>query len=423
VHKSFRGFFIARNLRESLRHPLFSEWLEREILYFLGGFAPTQPRVSERLWGGYLHSDINEDTLRRNMLVAYLFTKPEHDSRKIANADIADSNFNRLIFRRPRHSKVNWREVEIRELVVDGGDWDGVQFVDCRLGQLSTKDCAINAKFHNTLIDVTHLNRIKGEIEIVGCTVGECAISDSSIVLRVDVGGVGRLVVEASALNYAQLGRQGNTTMELHGSRVVLSGCSKARLRASECIATLEPDCRGGEWWTIERSAVRVMYDNDEEDDSRAFVVHKVDDATVLLANGAMSYKYLTRLRCGIFGELQSPSIETMREELPSAWGVMYVENGRQIFEQPVSLPFLHGNMLIVSREWYADATVPSGELSVVQELERLCSSRTWEGREVVPDGHVDSVLGRVREQYKLLTKAKWPNFAAFFRGRAQSSP
>jgi hypothetical protein len=39
VHKSFRGFFVARVLKDDLKHRLMSEPLEREVLYFLGGFG------------------------------------------------------------------------------------------------------------------------------------------------------------------------------------------------------------------------------------------------------------------------------------------------------------------------------------------------------------------------------------------------
>ena len=134
MHKSFRGFFVGRVLKENLRgaHPLLNEWLEQEVLYFLGGFAPTEPGVGERLWARFLRDGFSKaGALRRNMLVAYLYTRLEHDGRKIVDAEIADADFGRLRFTKSRMSNVRrLRERTVMALTLLDVHWTSVELCE-----------------------------------------------------------------------------------------------------------------------------------------------------------------------------------------------------------------------------------------------------------------------------------------------------
>jgi len=86
MHKSFREFFVACVLRTriSLTEALLQQPLEREVLYFLGGFEPTEPKVGNALWSEFKKNGEHE-IARRNLLVAYLYTKPIHHGRQISD--------------------------------------------------------------------------------------------------------------------------------------------------------------------------------------------------------------------------------------------------------------------------------------------------------------------------------------------------
>ena len=263
MHKSFRGFFVARVIKSALRegHRLLSTWLEQEVLYFLGGFAPTQRGVRQRLWSSFANADPRDRVLRRNLLVAALYTDTRHRKDTIVGGEVSDAAFGRLTFDETDMRGVKWHGVSIRHLELLRCTWRETGIAETHVDRFEIDDGSVELRLTDSDVDVVHCRRATMTLEVSGVGVELLNCEAGSLMVAARESRVDRLAIQGSSvtLNGAATGDLSVGKLEVEASCVRLSGCRPTAVSARDALLIWEGAIGGITGWHVERSAVRVV--------------------------------------------------------------------------------------------------------------------------------------------------------------------
>ncbi|HEX8745135.1 MAG TPA: restriction endonuclease [Thermoleophilaceae bacterium] len=422
IHKSFRGFFVARVLKDALdkKPPLLSERLEREVLYFLGGFAPTQPGVGERLWAKFLHADPAAADLRRNALVAFLYTKPEHDTRRVTDGEIADAEFGRLAFAGTRMKRVAWRDSTVMQLNVDDANWVDVRFERCHLAAVVTQRSQVDVDLEATVIESLTFAQTAGRLALEKSTVHAGSLTDVALELTTRDSESGGLEVAGSRLSCRERGRGSLVErVNVRESRLDLIGSWGGEIHGSRSVITHSPGCDVAPVMTLTECLFAFVepHDADEAvlDASPEAEVRRADRRTIVLSTGGIRYSLLTTLRCGVFGSLVPATSRSASFALPVAWGVLDADP----FLKGLAIPSgtygcRHGGVFFVRSDWYQREAGPGGGLSAIGQLERLTRTSVDGGGAQFLGKDLVSLLDQARAQYSDIALEAWTKLEDF---------
>lgn len=411
VHKSFRGFFVARVLKEILdkRHPLMSEWLEREVLYFLGGFAPTETTVGERLWAKFLHTPQEAATERRNALVAFLYTKPDHDTRLIAEAEVADAGFGRLRFVGSRMRSVTWRKCTVMKLEVEDARWIDTRFVECQIAEMAPRRGRLELALRDTTIETLTADHATGVLEIDSSDVHACRLDASALRVNARAGHFGAMEVNGGEVAITAAGELSLLEdVKLDGTRAELAGSCAGMVRAARSAITFSAGKDTAVRWELRQCAVNLDGAIDEDDAGRTGVAFAVarpeaDPQTVVVTSEPMPVSLLSATACGVFGRVAPAPTRLSRTTPPTTWGVVDADDLLQRRSPTeAAVGFRWGDMLLVPSDWYAREVAPGGRLSAVHEL--LEGTR----RGATLQAGLDELVSAARDQYRTVSAEPW---------------
>lgn len=419
IHKSFRGFFVARVLKDGLEEPgelLRAQNLESEVLYFLGGFAPTEPNLGERLWAGFERTDKRETILRRNLLLAFLFTEPEHKDRQIEDVEISASEFGRLEFDNTELKNVSWLDCVVRRLRVKQSSWRATRMFDTRVVEMSVAGGELELS-----LDGGAIERLKGEdstlrLELTEASIETLSAEGGTLSLATAASRIESLQAKGAQVHCRGVGRGrvlGSATVS--DSTLRLEGGGADFLRAQRSIIA----CEQGSYETLpgwELTACLVRLAPNSEDpggraaDVRIEGVSGSDRDSVVLAGANLPPRLLALMRAGIFGSLPDASKVSELLRVPRAWGLV---DAQVLFERELTLPphhegYRHGGLLLVTREWYLRETGSGGAMSSLVDLKALSENPPAEGGERLGKRVIET-LARIRTQFDALGINAWP--------------
>lgn len=405
VHKSFRGFFVARRLMSELstRNPLLADPLDREVLYFLGGFAPTEPRVGDELWSMFKRASSEQTVLKRNLLVAYLYTKPKHDTRKIADAEISDAGFGRLFFDGTRVQGVAWRKCTLGSLKLDSPSWSGTKFEASHIKELHSSGGSLDLTMERTNVDAWRASQTKVRARVVDSTIDSLSLGDCEVELQTDRSRLGVVRASNVRLKHIATGRtSGFEELRTSNSFIRLAGRSApARMSARNCVidhGASEFPQRAELTDCLLRLEVAPAYLPAHPGALEMLFA----TGTILLAPNGISATFLEK-SLGVFGSIGPSGGRRPISRAPAAWGVLEADD----FLRELALPdgargCKLGNLLLVTREFYDDrVSMMSHRLAVAVEAEGLPDL----GKD--PAG-LPALLRTARELYAQLGKESW---------------
>ena len=419
VHKSFRGFFVARVVKEQLRapHPVLRAWVEREVLYFLGGFGPTQPRVSDAIWGGYVGAP-SGSALRRNLLVAFLYTRPEHDGRRISDGEVADADYRRLQFLQSRMDRVTWRDCSLRELTLRDAYWAGVRFVDSHVGQLHSAGGRHRLEFERAAVEGLRIEDTNLELTLDATTLDTCDARSAILKISLHAARVGRLEVAESLVTVDDAGGTSSGLRELSTSqaRVWLGKRSPAGVRAERSVLSFAGAPDRVLDWSLEQCVVVLAADEAQPPgvvDLRAGIraMNEALGATsVVLSAGAVAVNILWEATCGVFGEM-SPGTQALDPgSTPRGWGVLRV-GSPETWDEPWpsdAVGACRGRVLLAGQDWYDRALMPNGALSAVRALQHFAARVPDIPWTVSSTSELEQLLAAVDAQYRAIDRERW---------------
>jgi hypothetical protein len=409
VHKSFRAFFVARVLKEHLRkgHPLLSSWLDQDVLYFLGGFAPTDRMVAQRLWSAFQRAGPDDLALRRNALVAFLYTRPDHDVQCVADGEIADAAFGRLGFVGTRMQRVSWRGCTVARLNLGEVEWRHVALKDSHVAELTTRSGSVDLKLAHSGVEALTMTRTRGrlalqrESAIERCQLDECDVSLTTTAKDVRVGHVS---LRRSGLRWStHVPGPVVEQVDVDESRMSLCGAWSGTLRASGSVISCDDEPARLDEWTLTDSVVVLRSERPTRParrtpQLRALLARRGPDEarSVLIAMDGVTPALLAAVPWGVFG-VMTPLDERSSLSNPSAWGVVCSE--RPPADHGDAAIRRHGDLLLAQRDWYERATSPDGRLSNVPALAQLVADATFARTELT------ALLDAVRRQYDALVR------------------
>jgi hypothetical protein len=412
IHKSFRGFFVARRLKESLPklHPLFEEPLEREVLYFLGGFDPTEASVGKDLWSAFAKTPPAERERRRNLLVAYLFTRPNHSRLKIRDAEIFDVAFGRLHLGNVSLTDVVIRDTTILNLEVAKGEWSNVHVADAHLVDTWTSRGSLSMTVEDAVLDDWDCENSSVSMTSIDGTIENWRAEGSTVRCEI-LGGlrVEELELEQSEMAWETLDTGEGTLLSVDMSKGFLNlqgriavGQIKAKdsLIYSACDRELEGN------WNLRGSILRfggaaVQSAWGEPID----VGLRMDSASVIVAPKGVSQRFLT-LPGGIFGALPASSGKLPLSVLPMAWGAVAADEILKEIAFPRELPgCVLDDLIFLWADRYA--ALADSDLPGIAAIDELLQGGSDFSDPAVPK-KLASVRTALRKQHKALLAKDW---------------
>ena len=373
VHKSFFEFFLARMIKESLATAgrFFREYLPSEVLYFLGGFAPTERAVANSLWELFRRAPESEAAVRRNALGAFLYTSPNHTARSVRNVDLNDLSYPVLAFDRHTARKVSWDRASFGLLQLKSCDWSSVKFARSTMRQLEAEAGTLSCDWVDSEAGSLTMTSVDpAKLRLQNSRVDEIALDSSTAALELNGSTVHHLQVLASQV---QLRLQ-------RGARI-----DHASIAASHIVLTLGrddvrhgPNAMVGE---IADSVVRLTQNASlpsSVDLQRCFLVTHTDAAVSLARLSADSCVCSPELRtplrasmldetvCGVFGLLADD--KALRElEQFAGWGVVVPTDGAAARHLAGVEQFrLVGSCVVAHPHWFRQAITLRGPLGSV---------------------------------------------------------
>ncbi len=420
IHKSFRGFFIARILKEQLPElgAMFDEPIEEEALYFLGGFAPTEKHVGRALWQGYRNADKGNRVRRRNILVAFLHTKPVHGRGKIEDVDIVEAEFGRLQFAGTPFSDVTWRDVTVIRIELVKVLWTDVHLRGTRFDNTLVEDSEFGLTLSGSSLESWVCVNAKGSIDAGDSTLDFWEVERSAItcvardglIIKELVLNAGRIVLEGAGTDASTPPRIGKVTMA--GSQlVVLSGMAPTRLEATDSVVVCASAESISDGWKTRKSVLYaakgpIKRRNREADVSPS---PSIDRWSVILAPDGITLPLLNT-RAGVFGSISPADDEIPLLGRTPAWGVLEADD----LLDAIKLPKKHagcklGRVLLVRKKKYRD--LASEDLSSPTQLARLVASSGFDPTDSDSIKQVDLLRRNSRAQYESLKRLDWPAF------------
>ena len=418
IHKSFRGFFVAQVIKGRLAgdHPLLSDWLEGEILYFIGGFAPTEPRVRDVLWTRFQGAAPSNRVLRRNMLAAYLFTQPEHPGTEVVDAEIADVAFARLELRDWTMSRVKWTDVSLARLALYNAIWSDAGIERSSFDEWLIQCGHVEVLVAASTIRVLELREADAVLETRDVVIDECTVIQG----RVDVNATSSTQLKQIAATRSELTLAGEILDPLAvgavgsaDSRVTLADSRLTAVKAKRSVIWRGRGVRV-ETWTLEDCV--VFHDGSDGDgvpeDPQARSptgpsrhTAEIAGVCVVLGAGPVSADVLGQGRWGVFGRVARGSEARFVAEVPSSWGVLAMHWGGHSHASRRLRGFSHGDMLFVDAKWFDREVGPRGRLSAIAELQGMVEP----GSTPLAAPDLAEMLRAVQEQYREVMEEPWP--------------
>jgi Restriction endonuclease/NACHT domain len=426
IHKSFRGFFVARVLKEQLPDlsPMFDELIEDEVLYFLGGFAPTEKGVGQRLWRAYRSSDPGARVHRRNLLVAFLHTKPNHGRDKIQDVEIVEAEFGRLQFAGTSFTDVAWRDVTVIRLELVKAAWKNVKLEGVRFADTLVEGGELGLSLSGSSLESWVCVDTRASIEGSESTIERWEIEHSSVtcqarnnlVVKELVLSNSRLVLEKCAIDEMTPAAIEKATMS-GGQLAILGETAPETLEASDSVILCTSAASLARKWRVRKSILYlargpVKRKNRKADERPP---PSIDRSSVILAPDGATLPLL-RTPAGVFGSLSPADEEIPLLKGTSAWGVLEAEDLLNAIKLPKKHPGCSlGHLLLVRRKRYRDLT--SGDLSAPRVLAALVTGSDFDP--TVPESlkRVDLLRRSARAQYEALKQDDWPVFASLTGG------
>jgi Restriction endonuclease/NACHT domain len=426
IHKSFRGFFIARILKERLPEidAMFEEALEREVLYFLGGFDPTEPHVGEALWSAYRRAPKEKRALRRNLIVAFLYTRPNHDGRKIEDSDIFEAEFGRLQLTNSRMDNVVLRDVSAARLDLLKAQWKGVALRDVHFGHVLVEGGALEISMDGTVLERWVCEDITGSLVAVESTVGVWDLELSVIKCSVDLLFVKQARLKRADIAIKAVAESQVERIDVMDSRLLISGNITPRvLDATDSVVTYSStrDIPGS--WKLKGCILALPLGPAEQsvvEEAKGEGL-KLDRGSIILAPLGISHSLLTS-SAGVFGSLAAAPGKRPIRFYPSVWGVLEAEEvldqlGLPATEQGCNL----GRLLLVRKGWYSDQIgKPKRRRPVLAQLEALLSKSDLDLTDPGTVKLLADLRRAIRGQYESLRRKAWTEFEDYVTEEAE---
>jgi hypothetical protein len=405
IHKSFRGFFVARTLKQHLKrgHALFDTPLEWEVLYFLGGFAPTQAHVGEELWASFKNR-ATDAVLRRNLLVAFLYTRPDHDSRRIADAEITDAEFGRLYFARGRMTNVAWRRCTIRRLHVVEPAWKDVTFDDVHASEVELHDGSTLLTMESSTVEALTVAGGSADVRTSDSTIHDARLTRTTAHLELSSSVVQHMEVVDTAVTVAEASPDGRGVIEsltMQRARVSIAREALGKCQAEDSILRLSGTERGLADCDLRRCLIGVAAPDGLRPAQPLERSLSVDPQSVIID---VSPYLLSLLRCGVFGSLAAASARLMADVSTQCWGV--VDGGATIDDilGTSSDGCRWGDVLVVKSDWYRREAAPGGRLSTVAVIADLFAS------DAAPT-ELPELLDAAQGEWRQVLDDPWPRY------------
>jgi hypothetical protein len=415
VHKSFRGFFIARRLKAQLPRidPMLFEPMEREVLYFLGGFSPTEPNVGEMLWARFLRTEGNSPARRRNLLVAFLYSKPVHDTRKIVEAEISDAEFGRLVFEGTRFVDVVWRDSTVMEIALVEANWKNVQLVGSHFAQLTTREAEVHLQLQSSVIESWRCDDSAIDLDLGTSTIHAWQVERSRVRLIGGESNVAELRVVDSEF---RLSGRGNASLslgpvELERSQLWVDGDSQpdmARTVGSVVLHTGPQESLHD--WAL-RESVLVLSRAPSEQYGAVESPVEADGHSLILAPQGINHSLLG-CGAGVFGAVRAASGKQPFRSRPKAWGVLEAEEMvGSLRPSKGAAGFRLGRLLLVRANWYDENVRHADELAELFALEHAIEAQGPSPilADSVSVDRLGDLMRVAKSRYEELWKGRWP--------------
>jgi len=422
IHKSFRGFFVARLLKAQLPKldKMFDDFIEDEVLYFLGGFAPTEPHVGKALWNGYRDAEGESTIRRRNLLVAFLHTKPVHNCHA-ANTEIGEAEFGRLQFAGSRFSDIVWRDVTVMGLELFGASWRNVQLRGSRFTRTLIEGGDFKIAMSGSSLEAWNCIRTNGVIDGSDSTIDHWNIEHSMVRCTPRDG----FAVKEAHLDSAQLILEdkvneadegavvGEVTMKR--SRIVIPDVpSPSSIAATDSVLVCDTGSPLSSDWTARRSVLSVEggppRKRNREADER--VPPTLDRSSVILSRDGVPVPLL-KTRAGIFGTLWPSEGEFGALKESSAWGVLEANDLLNFLDTPrKKLGWKLGRLILLRTSKYR--ALEQKELSSAWQLGKLVSDPAFDVSGDESIRRVEILRKGVRTQYEELWQPGWPDLGPY---------
>jgi hypothetical protein len=412
VHRSFRGFFVARVLRQPLdrAHALWHQELDAEILYFIGGFAPTEADKGEGLWTRFAHAAEDDAVLRRNLLMACLHTRPTHTDRVIVSGAIWEARYSHLTFVRPTLSGGRWRDTVIGALTVEGGVVSDLELVDSQLTSVRVTDAVVGLSIDRVIVEAADVRdsslmltgqglecgNLWCERTRVGIELEESRVQVMSIVeavCKVEGSGDERVIFDEVLIDRGWFAFAGAAI-----ETVVARRCVIKALPRSSSIAKL----------SLAESVVlgvvnRSRSDNDVMGPLLAQVDQlELDSASIVVFDDGVYLSRVRGLACGVFGHLIAESAVPHRVD---CWGIVEGEVLIDEIELPVDVSGVRcGDLLFVTKSFYAHHV-----LRCITEADEAGADGT-KSSDRVPRPESGTPANAMRTLYEKWAALDWPH-------------
>ena len=175
VHKSFMEFFVAQFIiaqldnKESFK--VLSEiFLNKEILFFIGGFGVYKTDIQKRIFSQWRkNSKTKKEILKRNLCCAFILSKIEHDNSykntsNISDVHIESISIRKIVFRNVKYNKVNFINSDFADVNIDDSIFRNIEIGDVKINRVKTRNSIFQfIKLSNVQIETSSikLNKIE----------------------------------------------------------------------------------------------------------------------------------------------------------------------------------------------------------------------------------------------------------------------
>jgi hypothetical protein len=428
IHKSFRGFFVARVLKEMLPKLdlMFDESLEDEVLYFLGGFVPTEKNIGQALWRAYRKTEPTERIRRRNLVVAILHTRPNFGRERIADTEIAEAEFSRLQFTSTQLTDVEWRDVAVVRLDLIKAEWKRVEFTESHIAEILIEKCELVLRVFESGLESWTCVKTTGSIEGAASTIDRWELESSSISTKlIDGSMVKELILDRSRLVLEKVRTDGSAPArideaDLTNSRMaILGGTSPMILQARDSVVICASPTAISRQWKLKSSVLLLTpkHLKKKSGDSKTGAAPAIDDESLILAPDGATLPLL-HTRAGVFGSFAPTNEEIALLRGISAWGVVQAEDLLATIKLPRKYPGCRvGDILLMRDKPHRELTAE--ELSAPRILTSLVGGSDYDPTDPDSLKAVQSLRHNARVQYEKLKSVDLPELIDFLPPRS----